>query len=144
MTVAKKSAAKAKSPTKARHAATARRAVTVKRAAAQSLMRNRTDFVVQILGSNTQVAELLDVNRSQPSRWRSGAEQPSPKKARELIDLDHVLARAMLIWAPEVAIDWLVGSNSYLDGARPLDVLRTRGTAEVLEALEAAASGAFG
>lgn len=90
------------------------------------------------------MADLLAVSKSQPSRWRSGQEQPSPAKARELIDLDHVLARATLIWEPEVAIDWLIGSNAHLDGARPIDILRVRGSAEVLGALDAAAAGAYG
>lgn len=104
----------------------------------------RTEFLVETLGSVTAVAELLNVNKSQTSRWKSGADQPSPGKARELLDLDHVLARAVLLWEPEVAIDWLLGSNSYLDGARPIDVLRLRGSSEVLQALDAAAAGAFG
>ncbi len=110
----------------------------------RSVTMQRTDFVVEMLGGVTQVAELLEVSKSQPSRWRSGRERPSPAKARELIDLDHVLARAVLIWEPQVAIDWLVGANSYLDGARPIDVLRVRGSSEVLDALDAAAAGAFG
>ncbi|MDN5797837.1 MAG: helix-turn-helix domain-containing protein [Intrasporangium sp.] len=111
---------------------------------AESLTMQRTEFLVEALGGITRLAELLDVSKSQPSRWRSGKEQPSPAKARELIDLDHVLARATLIWESEVAIDWLFGSNSYLDGARPIDVLRVRGSSEVLDALDAAAAGAFG
>lgn len=109
-----------------------------------SLAAKRTALAVEALGSATKLAVLLDVNRSQPSRWLSGAEQPSPAKARELIDLDHVLARAVLVWEPDVARDWLTSSNGYLDGARPIDVLRTRGSREVLEALDAAMQGAFG
>ena len=78
------------------------------------------------------------------TRWRSGDELPSPAKARELIDLDHIMARARMLWEPEVVQDWLQGPNAYLDGARPIDVLRVRGSAEVLQALDAAAaSGAF-
>lgn len=121
-----------------------KRADAARSAPPGSLTMRRTEFLVETLGGITPVAELLDVSKSQPSRWRSGQEQPSPAKARELIDLDHVLARAVLLWEPEVAIDWLLGSNSYLDGARPIDILRLRGSSEVLEALDAAAAGAFG
>lgn len=110
---------------------------------AATLTAQRTEFVIEALGGVTAAAQLLGVSKSQPSRWRTGVEQPSPAKARELIDLDHVLARALLLWPPDVAVDWLTGSNSYLDGARPIDVLRVRGSADVLEALDAAASGAF-
>ncbi|KXO92751.1 Protein of uncharacterised function (DUF2384) (plasmid) [Tsukamurella tyrosinosolvens] len=59
-------------------------------------------------------------------------------------DLDLVLARAAEIWAPAVIQDWLTGSNSYLGGARPIDVLRLRGPEEVLAALEAARAGVIG
>jgi uncharacterized protein (DUF2384 family) len=55
-----------------------------------------------------------------------------------ILDLDHVMARATLIWAPQVAIEWLQGSNSHLDGARPIDVLHDRGPNEVVQALDSA------
>lgn len=103
----------------------------------------RAGFLVDTLGV-THTASLLGVSKSQPSRWRSGAERPSPAKARELVDLDHVVARASLLWAPDVVHDWLEGPNPHLDGARPVDVVRVRGSAEVLSALDAEASGAFG
>jgi len=98
----------------------------------------RTDFLIESLGSGAELARLLGVNRSQPAQWRSGKENPGPLTAQRLIDLDHVVAKALLIWTPQVAIDWLEGSNSYLDGARPIDVLRLRGSAEVVSALDVA------
>lgn len=108
------------------------------------LAGERANFLIETVGGVTKVAELLGVSKSQPGRWRDGAETPSPTKARELIDLDHVFARALLLWPAEVVMDWMVGSNGYLDGARPIDVLRTRGVTEVIEALEAAEQGAIG
>jgi uncharacterized protein (DUF2384 family) len=54
------------------------------------------------------------------------------------------MARATMLWTKDVAIEWLEGSNSHLDGARPIDVLKTRGSSEVIDALDAAQSGAFG
>jgi uncharacterized protein (DUF2384 family) len=103
----------------------------------------RTEYLVSQFGGVTALADLLSVAKSQPSRWQRGEELPSPAKARELIDLDHITARARMLWEPEVVQDWLQGPNSYLDGARPIDVLRVRGSTEVLQALDAAASGAF-
>ena len=41
-----------------------------------------------------------------------------------LVDLDHIIARLQLIWDEEVIGDWLEGTNAFLDGARPIDVLR--------------------
>lgn len=104
----------------------------------------RTVFLVEKVGGGTKLASLLGVNKSQPTRWGKGEEQPSPGKAREILDLDHLMARAGLLWEPEVVRAWLTGPNSFLEGARPIDVLRTRGVGDVLEALEAETQMAFG
>lgn len=98
----------------------------------------RTNFLIESLGSGAELARLLGVNRSQPAQWRSGKESPGPVTAQRLVDLDYVVAKALLIWPPKAAIDWLEGPNSFLDGARPIDVLRLRGSADVVRALEAA------
>jgi uncharacterized protein (DUF2384 family) len=95
------------------------------------------------LGGGARLAEVLGVSRSQPTRWRKGEESPSPATAREMIDLDHVMARALMLFTQPVAIDWLTSANSYLDDARPIDVLRTRGSTEVIDALDALMTGAF-
>ncbi|MFC4224661.1 antitoxin Xre/MbcA/ParS toxin-binding domain-containing protein [Lysinibacter cavernae] len=105
--------------------------------------QERTEFLIGILGSNKALADLLNVSPSQPSRWRSGKEVPSPQSGRELIDLDYVLARASQVWPPAVALQWLEGHNSFLGGARPIDVLRSSGAAEVIEALDGALAGAY-
>jgi hypothetical protein len=106
------------------------------------LLDRRTDFVVGILG-NQSAADLLEVNKSQPSRWRSGAESPSPLAARRLIDLDYVLGRLLLVWDQSVVADWLTRPNGFLDGATPLEVVESRGTTEVIEAIEAEGAGAY-
>lgn len=107
------------------------------------LPRERTAFVVDHLGGIRAVADLLGVSPSQPSRWRSGQETPGPDAARLLVDLDHVLATLLQVWVPEVATDWLQSPNAHLDGARPIDVLRLRGSAEVVVAARAEAAGAY-
>ncbi len=103
----------------------------------------RTEMVIAGLGTADAAAKLLGVSKSQPSRWRTGEERPSSEMQRLLLDLDHVIGRAHLLFTPEVALDWLTGSNSYLDGARPIDVLKQRGSTEVIEALDAAMQGAY-
>jgi hypothetical protein len=107
------------------------------------LARERTEFLIAALGSSTAVAKLLEVSRSQPGKWRRGLESPGADAARLLIDLDHVLARAMMIWDAPTARDWLTGINPFLEGARPIDVLRTRGSRDVIDALDAAMAGSF-
>jgi hypothetical protein len=96
----------------------------------------RVRYLADILGG-AQLAELVGVNRSQPSRWIKGTERPGAIAAPILIDLEHVLARAHLVWGSAAAATWLESANSYLDGARPIDVLHLSGPSPVLEALDA-------
>ncbi|MGC4935093.1 antitoxin Xre/MbcA/ParS toxin-binding domain-containing protein [Gordonia sp. DT30] len=97
-------------------------------------------FRVQALSSafsGARLAALIGVSPSQPSRWASGKERPGPAAAAALIDLDHVYARARLVWGPEAAAIWIESPNAFLDGARPVDVLQQDGVARVLDALDA-------
>lgn len=109
-------------------------------AADDPLSIDRVRYLVEILGG-TLVASWVGVNRSQPSRWIKGEERPGPKAAPLLIDLEHVLARARLVWGEQAALTWLESGNSYLEGARPIDVLQASGPARVLDALDAEAWG---
>ncbi|CPV66638.1 antitoxin Xre/MbcA/ParS toxin-binding domain-containing protein [Mycobacteroides abscessus] len=111
-------------------------------AADDPLARERVKHLVSVFGA-TQLAVLLGVNRSQPTQWLSGAERPGARTAPLLIDLDHIVARARLVWGDRAAINWLNGPNSYLSGARPIDVLQMQGPARVLEALDAEAWGSY-
>jgi len=108
-----------------------------------SFAAQRTEFLITAIGSGAALADVLGVARSQPTRWRKGEESPSPQTARELVDLDHVMARALMLFSQPVAMDWLTSANSHLDGSRPIDVLRTRGSSEVIDALDATMAGAF-
>ncbi len=40
-------------------------------------------------------------------------------------------------------MDWLVGNEPYLDNARPIDVLVSRGSGPLIDALEAIDSGGY-
>jgi hypothetical protein len=102
----------------------------------------RAARLVGVLG-NKGVAQLLNVSESQPSRWKTGEEVPSARSAPLLVDLDHVVGRLLLIWDSSVILDWLTGPNGFLEGARPIDVIATRGTTEVVEAVEAEAAGGY-
>jgi hypothetical protein len=143
------SKARAKSASAATRAAGVTRAKAPTRRVAKAarpgptwVPHQRAEFVVGILG-NHRTAELLGTADSQPSRWRSGQEVPGPATAAKLLDLDHVLARLLLVWSSDVALDWLSGPNPHLEGARPIDVLMIRGPTEVIAALDADNAGAY-
>lgn len=94
-----------------------------------------------MLGNN-RVAGLLGVSQSQPSRWRREEEGIDPQNQRLVLDLDFVMVRLLQIFEREQAEIWLTSYNAHL-GARPLDVLRMRGAAAVLPAVDAEAEGAY-
>lgn len=105
-------------------------------------LRDEVARATAVLG-NGGVAHVVGVSKSQPSRWRTGAEEPSPASAERIVDLDHVLAQLARLWSDERLMnDWLMSHNAHL-GATPADVLRLRGAAPVLEAIRAEAAGAF-
>ena len=110
----------------------------------ESLIATRIELLVGALGTATNVAQCLGVTRPLLSKWRAGLVMPSPAQVKMLVDLDHVMARASLIYAPEIARAWLVGHDSYLEGARPIDVLQLRGVQKVLGALDAGEQLAWG
>jgi len=110
----------------------------------EPLIASRLELLIGALGTATRVAECLGVTRPLLSKWRAGTVMPSPAQLKLLVDLDHVMARASLIYVPEIAAGWLFGHDSYLGGARPIDVLRLRGVQDVLDALDAGEQLAWG
>lgn len=103
----------------------------------------RVSYLVDAVGGAAQLARIIGVNRSQPSRWISGEERPGGRSAPLIIDLEHVVSRARLVWGDPAATTWLESTNSYLGGARPLDVLLSEGPGRVLDALDAVTAGSF-
>jgi uncharacterized protein (DUF2384 family) len=103
----------------------------------------RAQFLIEIVGGVNKLAKTLGVSPSQPSRWKSGQEVPSPDIAAKLLDLDHVVALAVQTWDPVIVMDWMTTASGFLEGAQPIDVLLQRGSAEVIDALKATLSGAY-
>lgn len=89
-------------------------------------------------------APLAELNDASPIEWLA-----DDGAAWVVIDallgvpLGQVVERAMQIYPLAVVTDWLIGSNGYLNGARPIDVIRLRGPQEVLAALDAEEQGAM-
>lgn len=119
-----------------------RRAARGKTSPFSQEVRRRLEWLSGVLGNN-RLAEVLGVSRSQPSRWRRGAEGLAEDNERAVLDLDYVIARLHQIMTPAVAAIWLESPNAHLGGAVPLDVLRRREIAEVIRAIDAQAEGAY-
>ena len=105
-------------------------------------MRRRLAWLTGVLGNN-EVATLLGVSRSQPSRWRRGLEGLGPANRRAVIDLDYIVTRLQELYVPDVAKVWLTSPNAFLGGGTPVETLRQRGVLDVIAAIDAEAAGAY-
>lgn len=104
----------------------------------------RADVVAKALGSRAKLANVLKVSASQPTRWIKGQEAPNSENTRAIVDLEHVVIRARLLWGDDDVVNaWLTGRNGFLDGARPIDVIATQGSGPAIDALDQATAGAF-
>ncbi len=89
------------------------------------------------------IAKLLDVAPGTVSNWTARRHPISREYAKRVIELHDVLVRALQVYQPQIAMDWLVGNEPFLNGARPVDVLVRRGAAPLIEALTAIEAGAY-
>lgn len=105
-------------------------------------MRPRLEHLTAILGVRP-LAALLDTDPSNLSKAVAGKRDLSPEIARRVLDLDHVLARALQVMKPEVVVDWLEGTEPTFGFARPIDVLAIRGSAPLLNILDRLEAGSY-
>lgn len=105
-------------------------------------LEKKARALVEDLGGAV-VAELLGVDRSQPSRWKSGKSKPSPEVRGRILDLEYALARLQETYQKETAVKWLLGINAHLRNRRPIDVLRVNGIMDVMRAIDAEETGAI-
>ena len=104
----------------------------------------RAKSAAEALGSRTRLADALGVSDSQPTRWIRGEDSPNAENARAIVDLEYVVARARLLWSDDETVNlWLNGRNAFLGGARPIDVIMTRGVSPVVDALDQEMAGAL-
>lgn len=89
------------------------------------------------------LARLLAVEGGSVTNWTRRRRNISHDSAKRIMDLHDVLTRALQIYQPRTAMDWLVGNEPYLDMARPIDVLVARGSAPLIQALEGIDSGGY-
>lgn len=93
-------------------------------------------------GSQRRLAELLDVDPAQVSRWRRGRGIDDVNAGRvDLLEL--VMAHLLRLYPPEAAERWLVGMNPSLGARRPVDLIRRGQAREVLDAIASERAGSF-
>lgn len=103
-----------------------------------------TEVCVSALGSSAALGEWLGVARSQPGKWLSGQEHPSPRSERLVLDLAYVIERARQVWGHDAALrGWLAGSEPLLDGATPLDVVHGGDAPSVVKAIDGHLAGSY-
>jgi len=106
-------------------------------------VRPLLERIVASLGNNA-TARLLGLSPAVVSRAKRGGEM-SAETARRISGLHSVLTRAMVVFEPRVAVEWLTaGREPLLGDARPIDVLALRGPGPVLDALESIEAGVMG
>lgn len=98
----------------------------------------------EALGGNAALAATLGVSANQLSLWAYGREPVPRQIGKAIIDLARVVSQAKLLWGRKAVTEWFLGSNAYLDGSRPVDVLAAHRFSEVMDALEAAQYGVSG
>lgn len=89
------------------------------------------------------VARLLDVQPGTVTNWTSRRRNIGHDMAKRIMDLHDVLTRALQVFQPRTAVEWLVGNEPFLDHARPIDVLVSRGSAPLIDALEGIDSAGY-
>lgn len=100
------------------------------------------DRLEEVFGTRP-LAKLLDVGPGTVTNWKRRRHAVSADYAQRVIDLHDVLVRALQVLQPDVVMDWLVGREPFLNNARPIDVLVTRGAAPLIEALRGITSTGY-
>jgi uncharacterized protein (DUF2384 family) len=86
---------------------------------------------------------MLQTDASNLAKALSGKRELSPLVAKRVLDLEHVLVRALQIFEPETVVDWLEGTEPTFGFGRPIDVLLIKGAAPLLEVLDRIEGGAY-
>jgi hypothetical protein len=87
--------------------------------------------------------EAADQITIEASKRSSTGSAPTVLTADRVRILRSVLAAAFSLWSPRIAVIWMMSRNAHLSGASPIDVLAIDGPREVIEALDAVASGSY-
>lgn len=103
----------------------------------------RLDSARRVFRSDAAVAEAIGVNRTQPSRWREG-QMPDSENVDRLVGLDVIVQLLTGFLSESTIPKWLQAPNPRLGDRTPLYMLRQGRLPDVIAAIQAEKSGAFG
>ena len=109
---------------------------------AQALTRLKIARLAKDLAGQSEIARLLDGDRSRVSRWLTSA-VPDPGNQTKLDALEFVMSRLLQVFGAETARKWQTAVNAHLGNRRPVDLIVANRIAEVIAATEQADTGAF-
>ena len=89
-----------------------------------------------------RLADLLDVDRAQVTRWLRGAGIDS-LNADKVGLLELVWSSLLRLYERDAAMAWLEGLNPHLGDRRPIDLIRQGRTEELMRAIRAERADAF-
>ncbi|HVF38367.1 MAG TPA: hypothetical protein VM939_00605 [Gemmatimonadaceae bacterium] len=95
-----------------------------------------------VFESDSEMALIFGVDRSNMKRWKSGAPLSRANAAR-LQAFNTVVSLLIGFLEPPTIPKWLRGTNTHLANRRPIDVLMRGRLSEVVAAIENERSGAF-
>lgn len=117
-----------------------------KRGEVAALLSSADAFGIEVgaslLGSRAALADFIGMHRSQVSRGAKG-QRWNDTAAWRLASLEAAFIALAKIYDPAVIADWLLGINPHLNDRRPLDVLAEGDLGAVMQAIQAARTGAF-
>lgn len=97
--------------------------------------------LVDVYGVNG-LATLVGVSKSQPSRWRQGAERPGADATKRLLALEYLTSRLAEELTPRQTQVWFASPNPFLRGSTPATVLAEFGSQALEPAIAAIEVGA--
>jgi hypothetical protein len=101
------------------------------------LAKQELDEIIALLNSSRGL-------RQEVARLHSVLAKAGLRRPKRRLDLERIIRLAAEIWGPAAISIWLTTPNSFLEFARPVDVLLRGDAAEVIEALESEAMGVHG
>lgn len=108
----------------------------------ETVFRAKVRYLADQFQSQSRLARLLNVDRSNVSRWLRD-QDPEPENRSRLETLEFVYSRLTGFLQAETAEKWILGINAHLGNRRPIDLIREGRVAEVLAAIEQYELGSY-